>query len=598
VNQIAAGEVIERPASVVKELVENAIDAGASEIRVELEEGGMRLIRVSDDGSGIAPADLPLALASHATSKLSSEADLHRIHTLGFRGEALASIASVSELDLLSRPAGQEAGERVVARDGEVAPGPPESIPIGTRVTVRNLFHNVPARRRFLRGERAELARVLAVLRELALAMPTVGFVAIHGGKVALSFPSGQTHRARIAEVLGSELAERLIPLSGDERLHGWIAPPDVHRRGAEGIHLFLNGRAIRDRTAISAVREGARGFQIPGRHPVAVLFLDLPPEEVDVNVHPMKREVRFRDASAVHALVRRAVRAALAGAGSAPSFTGALRMAERIAEGAGTGSGTGSDGTPSVPVPSPPPPSPRGSGGEGEGDGTGTARVRAEPVPPWARGAESLTLPAPPVRPATLGLASAAPRAFQVRSSYILLEEEDSLVVIDQHALHEKILYEEILAARENGAPSQPLLVPETVRLDAAQWPAFVEAGEALAELGFDTEEFGDSIAIVRAVPAGLGDRDPAALLRDVFDAVATAREAGSDALPDLRERLLQTLACKRAVKAGQPLTPEAIADLLRGRERAFQPRNCPHGRPAELRIGWEELARRFDRR
>ena len=596
VNQIAAGEVIERPASVVKELLENAIDAGATEITIELEEGGKRLIRISDDGMGMPPADLPLSVESHATSKLRTEADLHRIHTLGFRGEALASIASVSELDIISRPAGQEAGERVVAQDGAVREGMPEAMAPGTRVTVKNLFYNVPARKRFLKGDRAEIARIHTIVKELALAMPTVGFTVTHNGKTSLCYPAGQPHRKRLAEVLGSELADRWIELPPHEQLLGWIAPPDVHRRTGDGIHAFLNGRAIRDKVILHAVREGFRGYQIPGFHPLAVVFLDLPPETIDVNVHPTKQEVRFEDSSVVHTLVRRAVRDALARAGSAPMIGAELAVS----------------------------PATRSHVSEPTEHASRWSVDSAVP-PETSRFAAELRQPLTPPRdetpfsPADFSLSERLPmgdaatrapdvpvtevegkevRAFQVNSAFLIVEEAEGLLVIDQHALHEKILYEEILAARDGRTISQPLLVPQPVELDPSEWEAFVESGEALRELGLEAEEFGDSIALVRAIPAGFENRAIDRLFREILGKVAEAMRGGSAEIPDLRERLLQTLACKRAVKAGQPLSTDAIADLVRGRARAFQPQNCPHGRPSELRIGWEELSRRFDRK
>jgi len=591
VNQIAAGEVIERPASVVKELLENSIDAGATSIRIDLEEGGKRLIRITDDGAGITPEDLPLAVASHATSKLRSETDLHRIHTLGFRGEALASIASVSELDIVSRSAGHEVGSRVVAQDGSVEEGAPESMRPGTRVTVKNLFYNVPARRRFLKGDRAEVARIHTMVKELALAMPTVGFTVTHGGKTSISYPADQSHRDRIAEVLGRDLADRLIALPPHQQLVGWIAPPDLHRRTTDGIHAFLNGRAIRDKVVLHAVREGFRGYQIPGHHPIAVVFLDLAPETIDVNVHPTKQEVRFQDSSVVHALVRRAVRDALAAAGSAPE------LGSELGETPASGLDRSSSALPPI-------------------DGLGSEAVR-EPFSTSIGDDESRVADRPHIddvireRALPIGAGTTrAPtvesteiegrevRAFQVNSAFLIVEEGDGLLVIDQHALHEKILYEEILQGREQGLLSQPLLTPEPVTLDPAEWEGFVEAREALEELGLVAEEFGDNVALVRAVPAGFESRAVDRLLREVLAQVVEGQRSGSGELPDLRERLLQTMACKRAVKAGQPLSSEAITDLVKGRSRAFQPQNCPHGRPSELRISWEELSRRFDRK
>ena len=571
VNQIAAGEVIERPASVVKELIENSIDAGAVHIRVELEEGGKRLIRVTDDGVGIVGADLPLAVASHATSKLTREEPLHSIRTLGFRGEALASIASIADLEILSRPSGDEMTRGIIATAQETREARPEAIPCGTRVTVRNLFASVPARRRFLKSTRAEAGRVTTLVQHIALAIPTLALDLVHGGRTVLGYPKGQSHEERIREVLGEKTAARLLPLPQHPRLRGWVGRPDLSRRTTEFIYVFLNGRFVRDRVVMHAVKESYRGFQIPGHNPVAVLFLNVEPDEVDVNVHPAKLEVRFRDSGAIHSLVRGAVRATLEGTGSVPRLL---------------------------------------SGQQGHPPGSYGGLTRGADVPAATihEGHEASRPPRPgagvdapdPRSGSTAGelVDGRELRVFQVRNAYLVVEEEDGLTIIDQHALHEKILYEEILASRERGQLRQALLIPETVDLAPEEWEHLEGVRESLAEVGFELEEFGDRTVLVRAVPAGYERFEVGPFLRDVLGRLAEVAGGGDARRVDLREHLLATLACKRAVKAGERLPASAQLDLVRGRARAFHPQNCPHGRPAELFISWQELDRRFDRK
>ncbi len=583
VDQIAAGEVVERPSSVVKELVENSLDAGSSSIDVELVDGGKQSIQVTDDGQGISPDQLPMALESHATSKLSSAEDLHRILTLGFRGEALSSIASVAVVEITSRPGGEEMAHRVTGKAGAIEMLPPVAMRHGTRIQVKELFSAVPARRRFLKASSAEVARCSTALKGAALAHPTVGFSLTHDGRTVLRYPPDQSLPERIAEVLGSEVASRMVPVVSDEGVAGWIARPDLQRRNGDGIWTFLNGRPLKDRVLQHAVREGFRGFQIPGQYPVAVIGLEIDPEEVDVNVHPSKLEVRFRNREDVHRRIRRAVRDALEVTGSVPDLpltqtdsaeavlpteTAESTLVEAGGDSDQIGESSGSYGS-------------GGPSGDSSGDPSDQLRLPSESelmVRKTHSVSDSVTV-------------------FQVRDSFLVLEETDGLRVIDQHALHEKILYEKILAAREQGTSSQGLLVPEPVSLDPEQWSLFVEYREALQELGLEAEEFGDGMALVRAVPQGFEARNPADLLREVLVKFDPVRGAGAQP-PDLRERLLQTMACKAAVKAGQRLSPEAQEDLVNGREQAFQPWNCPHGRPSELFISWQELDRRFDRK
>lgn len=564
VNQIAAGEVIERPASVVKELVENSIDAGATQIDVILEGGGKKLIQVTDDGLGIAEEDLALALTSHATSKLSDQEGLERIVSLGFRGEALASIASVAEVELCSRPPGTDAASRVIAAEGRIEGASPLAQAHGTRVKVRDLFSAIPARRRFLKADSAEVARTSSVIKAIAMALPTVGFSLRHDDRVVLNYPGDQTHPERISEILGSDLGTQLIKLPLTDGVWGWLAPPDQHRRNNDGIWSFLNGRPIRDRKMQHAVREGYRGFQIPGHYPVAVIFLDIEPSEVDVNVHPTKHEVRFRDSQEIHRRIRRAIRETLTVEGSVPRLS-VDSVSESIASFQGrSASEVGGPIDETV-------------------DPRSTERREAETYSPQAR-------------PSTL-LEEEQVRVFQVRNSFLVIEEEEGLRIIDQHALHEKILYEQILSERDAGSPVvQGLLVPEPVRLDPGEWATFTECRQALAEVGIEVEEFGEETVVVRSIPAGFEEENVEELIRTIIQRVRDAARSGD--LPDLRERLLQTLACKAAVKAGQRLSMEAQEDLVRGRKQAFQPQNCPHGRPSEVFISWPELERSFDRK
>ncbi|MBT7640754.1 MAG: hypothetical protein HN598_09765, partial [Planctomycetes bacterium] len=443
----------------------------------------------------------------------------------------------------------------------------------GTRVAVKDLFSAVPARRRFLKASSAEVARCSASLKGAALAHPTVGFSLTHDGRTVLKYPADQSLSERISEVLGSEIGGRMIAVSGDDGVSGWVARPDLQRRNGDGIWTFLNGRPLRDRVLQHAVREGFRGFQIPGQYPVAVVGIELDPGEVDVNVHPSKLEVRFRNREDVHRKIRRAIRSALESAGSVPSLPLEDPALPDLIPVAGHVEMVSSD-----------------VNGERVVERVAPFGDPVACADPLITGSREALVERP-------NLVRDSVRVFQVRDSFLVLEENDGLRVIDQHALHEKILYEKILVAREQGTLCQGLLVPEPVPLDPDQWSLFVEYKEALAELGLEAEEFGDGVALVRAVPQGFESSDPADLLREVLVKFESVRSSGA-ALPDLRERLLQTMACKAAVKAGQPLSPEAQEDLIQGREQAFQPWNCPHGRPSELFISWQELERRFDRK
>ncbi|OUU21448.1 MAG: hypothetical protein CBC13_08985 [Planctomycetia bacterium TMED53] len=589
IDQIAAGEVIERPASVVKELIENCLDAGSTRIDVDLEEGGKRLIQVVDDGQGIEEDQLPLALASHATSKLREAEELDRILTLGFRGEALSSMCAVATVEIASRTAASDVAHRIVGRHGQVELSSPVALRHGTRIRVEDLFSSVPARRKFLKSNSAEVARCSAVIKAAAMAHPTVGFSLTHDGRTILKYPADQSLPQRIAEVLGEDLQDRMLPIVESEGVSGWIARPDVQRRNSDGIWTFLNGRTLKDSVLQHGVREGFKGYQIPGFFPVAVVGVEVDPGEVDVNVHPSKLEVRFRNRESIHRRIRRAIRATLEQEGSVPKLqmdAAVSTVSETVAVADASIQPTKMDHGEILSE----------SGSKWRGAGQDSDHGLHEAV------ATISTSPTARVEPATVeagepGLVGESVRVFQVNDAFLILEEEEGLRVIDQHALHEKVLYEEILENREQGGASQGLLVPETVPLDPRAWAIFVETRESLSELGLEAEEFGEGVALIRAIPHGFEGRAPANLLRDILSLMEPVVSAGAP-LPDLKERLLQTMACKAAVKAGQPLSQEAMEDLVRARGRAFQPENCPHGRPSELFISWLELQRRFDRK
>ncbi|MEX2217167.1 MAG: DNA mismatch repair endonuclease MutL [Phycisphaerales bacterium] len=622
VNQIAAGEVVERPASVVKELVENAIDAGASRVTVELESGGIELIRVSDDGRGIPAAELPLALAPHATSKIERADDLDQIGTLGFRGEALASIASVARVTIRSRTAEQDGAAEVHAEGAEAGPVQPAAGPVGTSVTVRNLFFNTPARRKFLRTPQTEQGRSLDAVRDLAMAHPAVAFTARVDGRVVLDLPPGQSARERALAILGPELGPQLLEASADSfddarglALWGLVGLPAIARATNQAQHVFLNGRCIRDKTVQHAIKEAYRGLIEPGRHPTAVLMLEMNPGAVDVNVHPAKVEVRFRDPSLVHSAVLRAVRDALRGADLTPTAGQASRGFEARA----------------ILPASASPGGPAGGAGPGEGVTGATASrfggfvdyFRRE-VPERAQGdisyeairaAASGPAPPAPIEPAMTGphaapeegssaggasmpVALPAQRILQVHNSYLVTQDEHGVVIVDQHALHERVMFEQLMARiREAPLESQRLLTPAVVPASERQLEKLAEFAPLLARIGVEAEAIGPRALAVHAFPTFLFSRgvDPVELLTELFErAEADGFAPGSEAA--LHE-VLDMMACKAAVKAGDRLSEGELAELLRLREEVDRSSNCPHGRPTTVRLTIRELEKLFKR-
>lgn len=607
INQIAAGEVIERPAAALKELVENALDAGATRIAVTLEAGGVDHLQVVDDGQGMTPDEARLAIERHATSKLPT-GDLTAIATLGFRGEALPSIASVARLTILTRAAGGEGWRLVVDNGRRVEDGPAAAQP-GTTVTVDGLFAAVPARRKFLKGERSELAACVDVVRRLAMARPGVAFSLHHGGRRLLSCEA-QGHdvaglAARLGQLLGAEFAANAVPIDlGRERLTlGGLAGIPTYNRGiADHQYLFVNRRPVRDRLLIGALRGAYQDLLARDRHPVAALFLDVPADFVDVNVHPAKTEVRFRDAAMVRGLIVSGLRRALDAAGHRAS-TGIGEQALAMLRPEPMQSGLAFP--PARPWPTPPP--------NGFADDAAPFRSFATPahagafLPPFgemdphSRGHDDMTwrnestdtddrqLPDPA---RYLGEARG-----QIARAYIVAETPDGLILVDQHAAHERLTLEKLNAALARSGPAaQALLVPEVVELDAFAADRVAARATELAELGLEVEPFGEAAILVRATPAMLGQADVQGLIRDLADDLAAW-----DSALTLRERLdaiAATMACHASVRAGRQLSLAEMNALLREMEATPHSGQCNHGRPTWLKLAKTDLERLFGRR
>jgi DNA mismatch repair protein MutL len=580
INQIAAGEVVERPASVVKELVENALDAGARRIDIDLEEGGVRLIRIRDDGQGIAANDLPLAIARHATSKIASLDDLEAVATLGFRGEALPSIASVSRFALVSRHEESAHGASLQVEGGRIGDVVPRSHPQGTTVEVRDLFFNVPARRKFLRAERTELGHIEEWLRSLALARPDVELRVSHNGKPSRRYRGDAVLASseRLLETLGEEFSRQALRVDhagAGLRLQGWIARPVYNRASADQQYLYVNGRSVRDRSVAHAVKQAYSDVLFHGRQPAYVLFLELDPRAVDVNVHPAKHEVRFRDARLVHDFVYRTLQEALAEtrAGTAaepvaapalaatPSWTPQSRLALQPASGAWNVDDVRA-GYAALYAASP-------AVAEGDRDAT--------PLPASEEGL-------PP-----LGHAIA-----QLHGIYILAETADGLIVVDMHAAHERIGYERLKAAHDGvGVRVQPLLVPQPVAVSSREADIAEREVATLQQLGFEVSVNGPQSLLLRGVPALLADGDVESLLRDVL---ADLREHGdSRRVVEARDELLATMACHAAVRAHRRLGIPEMNALLREMEATLRSGQCNHGRPTWARFSLAEIDKWF---
>ncbi|WP_092784039.1 DNA mismatch repair endonuclease MutL [Rhodospira trueperi] len=601
VNRIAAGEVVERPASAVKELVENAIDAGASRVDVTLSRGGKALIAVVDDGRGMTPDDLALAVERHCTSKLTADSDLTDIRTLGFRGEALPSIGSVARLAITSRPPGADQAWRIAVESGAVGAVEPAAHPPGTRVEVCDLFHATPARLKFLKADRTEQNHAADILKRLAMAHPEVAFSLSDGTRGLLKAPAltggllddpHAARRERLGAVLGRDFAANCVTVDVDRegaRLTGHAGLPTFHKATAQDQFLFVNGRPVRDRLLHGAIRGAYQDFLARDRHPVVALYLDLDPAAVDVNVHPAKTEVRFRDAALVRGLIVSGIRHALAGAGHRASTTVAAgvlgharpegreeRPAPRLALGGGAWRG----------------------GLRPASDTLETARAWQAP-PPDAGFAEA---PAP-VAQAMPDAETDAPDAplgrarAQLHATYIVAETVDGLVIVDQHAAHERLVYERMKDALANGGIArQGLLLPEVVDLDEGAASRLVARADELADLGLVVEGFGPGAVVVREVPALLGQVNAAGLVRDLADELA---EWGQTlALKDRMADVCGTMACHGSVRAGRRLNEAEMNALLRQMEATPHSGQCNHGRPTYVELRLADIERLFGRR
>lgn len=603
VDRIAAGEVVERPAAAVKELVENALDAGARRIAITCEAGGRRLIRVVDDGAGMAADDLDLAVERHATSKL-PDGDLFAIATLGFRGEALPSIGAVSRLSIATRRASDPHGSSILVDAGRKHPVRPAGLDRGTRVEVADLFFAIPARLKFLKSDRAEGQAVADVVRRLAMAHPGVRFSLDGEGVPALDYPATPGDGAgalalRLARVLGQEVIDNALPVEAMREgvgLMGFAGLPTLHRPTAGGIHVFVNGRPVRDKLLAGAVR-GAYADVIPfGRHPVLALFVDCPPREVDVNVHPGKSEVRFRDPGLVRGLVVGGLKEVLARAGHRASSTVGAATLDAMRAAAVR------------PFSAPParpldwdwrqsPAAPAG-GGSDPADKTGRGFAEAAQAAfaslsdPSTDARAGLAEPDPDALARPLGAARA-----QLHGTYILSQTRDGLVIVDQHAAHERLVYERLKAERARaGINRQLLLIPAVVDLDPVDAARMADRADILASLGLVLEPFGPGAVAISEVPAALAGADMAALVRDL--AASVEEWGGALALEDRLDHVLATFACHHSVRAGRRLRPEEMNALLREMEATPLSGQCNHGRPTYVELRLADIERLFGRR
>lgn len=655
-NQIAAGEVVERPASVVKELVENALDAGSTRVQLDIESGGIELIRVTDNGSGIAREDLPLAIAPHATSKIASVDDLDQIATLGFRGEALASIASVSRLMIRSRSAQSDDAAELEVEGANIKPIRPASGNVGTTITVRNLFFNTPARRKFLKTINTERDRCAETFQALVLAHPNVAFILTIDGKRTIDVPANQGPHQRTLAILGKELESQLVPVSADRfddsrgvSLWGLAGLPSLARGSTKGQHIFVNGRSIRDKTIQHAIAEAYRGLIEPGRYPTVLLMLDMSPQGVDVNVHPQKAEVRFRDSGLVHSVVLRALREALQKADVTPTVLslrpqlawspsntntpGQLGLASELM-GAQQPTSTGlpaQEVSPTIaaakfaeffskfrPGQQQFPLSlaegieqadrherERASGRTSERANEGKAASGSAEH----GGSERLTHEATVHQARAFAIESSQP-LLQVHKSYVITQDLQGVVIIDQHALHERVMFEYLLTRVSQGTlERQHLLAPQPIDVSPAQISLLPALTPLLDRIGVEAEPFGPLSIAVRAFPSFLFERgvDIEPFMQELFTKAERGEFANVSAVPNaqtssaslehaLRD-VLDMMACRAAIKAGDDLSTGELSELVKLREDVERSSNCPHGRPTSIRLTIRELEKLFGR-
>lgn len=622
INKIAAGEVIERPASVVKELLENSVDAHASRIEVSVNKGGAELIRVSDDGHGIASDQLSLAVASHATSKIQDADDLFQVGTLGFRGEALASIAEISRFSIQSRTPDDSEGMRLEVLAGKTEEVAPCGCPVGTTIEVSDLFMNTPVRRKFLRTTQTEMGHIGEAFIRIALAHPQIHFSLRHNNRLLHDLPPTTNWLDRIATLFSKELAENLIQVEStdnDVRLAGFVAHPSQSRGNQRMQYLFLNGRHIRDRSLQHALGEAYRGLLLTGRFPITFLSLEMPPEGVDVNVHPTKLEVRFRDGSKLYSQLLGTLRTKFLSTNletrlhapesiesdTSHDLAAAAKIKQEMVAWA--------QGRPDVTVDSPPSPHAGLFSSSPQSrqplilnklDESWRSSVGGSPSSE-SPGSESHGLRADQAEPIRSRLAEAdqsqlAPAdkagALQIHNRYLVSETDDGMVVIDQHALHERILYEQLRnTIATKSLEMQKLLVPEPVDLGSAEVATILDHRELLLKLGIDIEPFGGDTVLIVGYPAMLANLQPTEMLHALVDQLMT--EGKSPETRDLIDELLHMMSCKAAIKAGDRLNPEEISALLEQRHLVQDTHHCPHGRPTALVLTREELDKQFKR-
>ncbi|MGB6631687.1 MAG: DNA mismatch repair endonuclease MutL [Terriglobales bacterium] len=670
-NQIAAGEVVERPASVVKELLENALDAGSTRIRIQVEAGGKKLIQITDNGCGMVRDDAMLAFERHATSKIKETDDLLSISTLGFRGEALPSIASVARLHLETRAEEEAAGTVLEINGGKIIRVEEAGLPLGTSITIRDLFFNTPARKKFLRSESTELSHIASLVTHYALAHPEKHFELHSATNALLVAPPVAGHRERVYQVFGRETLDQLIPLAavqpleriglpqpppwrrnadnvphvaaegvnaiapqdfGEVRLHGFVSKPEIQKLNRNSIFIFVNGRLIRDRPIQHAITEAYRNIQPPTVFPVVLLFIEMPTAEVDVNVHPSKTEVRFRQQSVIHDFVRESVRAALMKARPVPQFLTEIRAQPSAISGLSssglsnrsfTDGATGTDGA----QPAPwrdlyDPVAPGGFALQAPKMPVTTAHLEFEGgIPVEANAAVSLAresetaatqqsiidqpVPdhgcAPPIAqesqpaPTLESLRTLRPLG-QIRNSFILAVNEDGLWIIDQHVAHERVLFEKILRQRSaQRVESQRLLMPLIIDLTPAQQAIFTEIAEELARNGFEAEPFGARSVAVKLAPAGVDAPQIEHMLNEIFEQLT--REDQAINLEAVRTRIAASIACHAAIKVNMPLEQNKMEWLLAELAKTDHPMACPHGRPVVLRYSMQDIQKAFKR-
>lgn len=601
VNKIAAGEVIERPASVLKELVENAVDAGATRIDVTVEDGGRKAIVVSDNGCGMSEGDLALAFAAHATSKITVEDDLEAIMTMGFRGEALASIASIAHAHIRSRRNEDDAGHEIEATGETVSEVKPCAAAVGTTISIRNLFFNTPARRKFMRTRNTEYGHMVEQLTRLALPHPQVAFSLTHDGRETMSLPATESTISRVRDIFTADMAESLLPITrrgGNVDVAGFVAPPSAARGSGKWQYFFLNGRYIRDRVLAHALREAYRGLVDPNRYPVAFVFLQVKPADVDVNVHPTKIEVRFRDSQAVHGELLAALKETLNKSNLTPraSFESTADPFGEPAKSADTADKARQDSLRQAMADffkSTPPSQPRFAFPD-------APPKAARNTTPATTVEEISSAPAmSPKVPATVPVASPTELrpAIQINNTYIVSADDDGLIIIDQHALHERILYNDMRRRLTDGPlTGQQMLIPETLTVTVAEAAAVEEHAGIFARLGLEVAQFGPETLAVQKFPILLAQRGaaPGLFLRECIDKLTEDETADGERLI---EDLLEMLACKAAIKAGDPLTGDEINELMARGDETEKASSCPHGRPTTLRLSTKDLEKQFKR-